>query len=303
MTEHFILKQTMAELQNDIQQLIDIISSSQPSFVGFNIQRITKADEKKCMLSGIDELSVSPLKEWNQLHTVLKSWSSFYSNISMSTQYVDRLPGIVVINDSSEEILGLIRKINKLKDDIANIVRKNRNPYQRHEFIHHVFPGIMTEQVYRHIHLISVPVTNAWFNWTSRPVPKSMTIEQCITFLKAQSDKPKYLYIEEEWKAMINSTIESIRVSNFSSIQRYKAFKVFPTIELQYIDEDGIKKRIKKNATTPFILCMQPTTALPKYTNLNNYSATEHSRSKTPKLSKNKVMINKVLGLVGVNKF
>jgi hypothetical protein len=292
------LKLAMSDLISHVKLLIKLCVAQDPNFVGFNIERITKTNEKEVIRRGIDNLSVDTLASWSELYTVLDAWGKFYKSDELSTKFVDRLPGIVVINGYQEEIISTVETINELKSLVATIVRNNRDHFERHEFIHTTFPFIMTEQVYRKIHVFSDHVTNTWFNWASRPVPKTFTIDEACVHLEQIRERPKFMYTPNEWQAIIDVCKNDFRSGLFSRIQKLKEFRVLPTVELQYIDDEGVKKRSKRNATTPIILLGQKDDIFPKISLLGNYKAAE-KRKKT-KLSKNKIMINRQLGFVGV---
>ena len=156
----------------------------------------------------------------------------------------------------------------------------------------------MTEQVYRHVHYFEHEVTNVWFNWASRPVPKTFTIDEAITMLTDQLDRPKYLMSQEEWTRMITKTINNVNSGMFDYIQQIKEYRVLPTVELQYIESVDVKKRKKCNATTPIILLGQSNNQVPKYSALNAYVSKR--KNKVMKLSPNKTLLNSYLKLVGV---
>ncbi|WP_448248368.1 DNA replication terminus site-binding protein [Thalassotalea agariperforans] len=297
-TEQLI--KTMDQLNSLTKQLIECCQSQQPQYIVFEIEKIKTDDEDKVLRDGIQSLNVSPLFDNNprQLYQVLASWKQFYKADGYSTKFVDRLPGIVVITENCQMIKTLVDKINRTKDIIASIVRNGRDQYERHKFIHDTFNFIMTEQVYRHIHYFEHDVSNAWFNWARRPVPKTYSIEQALKMLEEQFNRPKYFIAEKDWQQMITAAINDVNSGTFDYIQQLKDYRVLPTIELQYINEDNIKKRKKSNATTPVILLGQNNKTLPKFSNLKAYI--NKNKDQAIKLRTNKTMINPYLKLVGV---
>lgn len=300
MSDATLFKTTYALLEQEVNTLIALIAKQNPAFLGFEIERITKEAEKEALLNGITSIKVKPLNQWQHLYAVLGSWKTFTKDIeTYSSKFVDRMPGIIVALENTEQIIQIVSNINNLKDELAFIVRKRRNTQQRHEFIHQQQAWVMTDQLYRHIHLMLDEVTNVWFNWTSRPVPKRMSLQEATDYLSRKKNKPKFLFSNEEWQAIINNAINDVNSGLFSHVQRYKAYRVFPTVEFQ-INENGQKKTIKKNATIPIILLGQKENCLPRYSLLGDYCNEAHKGSMGPKLGPNKTMICSLFGLVGV---
>ena len=282
------------------RQLVNLCGQQRPAFVGFDIEKITVENEQSILSDGINSLAVKKLMSANDRAQLFNSWGHYFKVTGLSTKFVDRTPGIVVITEDVSQIKSLITNINTCKDNVASIVRANRDQYERHQFIHENFPTIMTEQVYRHIHYFEHEVTNAWFNWASRPVPKMYSTEAALELLDQQFKRPKYNLSANEWQALITNTMNEVKSGKFDYIQQIKEYRVLPTIELQYIDNEHAKKRSKSNATTPFFLFGQPNNYLPKYSTLSPYI--NKRKNKKTKLSANKTMINPYLKLVGVKK-
>lgn len=298
-----LVKNEMASLIEKIELFKNEISKTKPAFIAFDIQKITKEDEKHFIHKGIDFLQVNELSQWNDLHIILNSFSDFYRDISLSTKFVQRMPGIIVVNENKELLISMIDAINLSKAEIANIVRNGRNSKQKHEFIHSVFTGIMTHQLYREINYLTESVSNVWFNWNSRPVPKSMTLEKADKYVKDKQELTPLWCEKSEWLTITNSALNEINSGRFESIQKLKEFKSFPTIEFVTLDpETGFKKKIRFNATTPFILFSQEKNILPQLSKLGNFEAKENNKKFRYSNSKNKLMICSQLNLVGVIK-
>ena len=290
----------MKDLKALNAELIELCAQQKPAFIGFEIEKIKTEMEKNVLRNGINSLDVNVLQEWTKMHRVLDSWGSYYKAADYSTKFVDRTPGVVVITENISHIKSLINNINKLKDELAFIVREGRDQYERHEFIHKAFNGIMTEQVYRHIHYFDKEVTNIWFNWASRPVPKSYKIKDALKMLDKKMSRPKYLISTKEWESMIERIKIEVKSGGFDSIQQMKEFRVLPTIEMQYFEGIGVKKRKKSNATTPILLFGQKENTLPKYSTLNPFI--NKNPDKQMRIGANKTLINPYLKLVGVKK-
>ena len=129
-------KIVMEKLNQKLTTLIDLVSGLQPPTIGFNIESITKEQETNILKNGIKELKVEILNQWHHHYSVYTAWRAFYKDFKYSTKFVDRLPGLVVINENKHEIKTLVNDINTLKDELATIVRNGRNTQQKHGFIY-----------------------------------------------------------------------------------------------------------------------------------------------------------------------
>lgn len=288
----------MAQLMSSLESLISLVSAQKPFFVGYDIERITKEDEKTCIAQGVKTLDVKILNHWTQLHKVLNAWKDFYAPQTGSTMFVHRLPGFVTIIENQDEVLELVNSINLIKDNIAKTVRKNRDKHQRHTFIHTAFPGIMTEQLYRKIQFKTDHVNNVWFNWARRPVPKSFTLEEAVAHVEKLKSIPPIDYNQTDWVVRLDKVINNINSGCFVSIQKLKEFRLLPTIEFNMIIDEQ-RTRSRHNATVPFILFGQMKKLNPTYSELLPFD--KASRNNTSAFdATTKEMIDPYLSLVGV---
>lgn len=284
----------LAKLNTD---LVDLCAKHNPAFLGFKIEKISKEDEMEILRHGVNYLDVQALEHWTELHTVLNAWGSFYKADGFSTRFVDRVPGIVVLNNEQDTARELILLINEAKLAVKEIVQKNIGTQQRHQFIHLDRTSLMTEHVYRQVHCFDYPVANVWFNWASRPVPKTFTIKEAEKYLMGAIKKPRFMSDPQFWEQRVLQCIDKVKSGQYSKIQKLREYRVLPTIELQYLDELGQKKRKRSNATTPILLLGQDANILPKISRLKPY--VKKIDDKPLRLSPNKEMIFEPLALVG----
>lgn len=293
-----VVTQLMFDLVTQTTLLIEMISKQSPYFVGYQIERIAKDEEKNCIVAGVKHLSVNALTQWTELQTVLNAWKDFYAPLTSSTMFVNRLPGFVIVNEEKESVLALVTSINTLKDDFANTIRHNRDKHQRHDFIHRTFSGVMTEQLYRKIQIKTDHVNNVWFNWVSRPVPQMYSLDDAVIYVEKKKSVPPIEFSATEWKARLDITISKITSGRYRKIQKLKQFRLLPTIEFNLI-KDGEKKRNKHNATIPFILIGQEHNTVPKFTPLTDFDIGDKDQKK-PFIKSNKEILDDFLELVGI---
>lgn len=307
MNEQILLKKQMSILSDRLNILEALILSESPKTIGFDVSSVTIEQESDLIHNDVRLFEVDRIID--KPERVVSFWKQFYKDDGYSTKFVDRMPGLVVVNKNKEDVRLLVAEINQLKANVASTVRAEslvkgklkhgRSTAEKHEFIHQLFPRIMTEHVYRNIHIIEHDVTNAWFNWVSRPVPKKLSVEAARDHLYNQMNRPNIGFVASEWNALIEASLVKLQTEQPKYVQVQKQFKVFPVMPFKFISAEGEIKRNTKNAITPFILLGQSNQQLPKYTNLSTYDSRQLPK-RTPRLMTNKLMINDELGLIGV---
>jgi hypothetical protein len=285
------------ELDRQHCVLRTLIHQNMKHYLGFSISGVQIKEEQDVLANGFTHIPVCVLRATADIPSFLSAWTRYGAGENMSTRFVYRMPGIVVV-PYNEMIIETVADINRLKSSIAAFVRMNRTPEQRHEFIHERFPGIMTEQLYRKINLEHGHIKNAWFNWTRRPVPRAYTKDQAIAFVTNQQERPRNMEVPSIWKARMEALAQDMRYSRVKRYQRYKLYKALPTVTLNKRQSDGTFVRLPKNATTPIILMGQDDLHLPTYSELGDYHAPVDSP--TFSMGKNKILLDSSLKLVAV---
>lgn len=310
-----------------MRTFLDLLSRSSTQSVGYTIEEIEEADEVAAQENGVEYLNVTELdtsepaihKQLIKRLGQLKKDKPTYS-----TRFVSRFPGLIVVERHHETLLKMVKEINECKQLMANQVRfvedaptgiaevdaqlniVERDKYQRHQFIHSVAPGIMTEQLYRNIHVVESHVTNCWFNWTQRNVPKNyfnrtetiklaqvdeergrkkrIITDDVRTYLTYLEQRPQDGFTETTWSEKIDA-IRS-RFSEFHYLQRQRVLRNMPICTYQYRDRDfeqandGKKPRNTKNVTTPILLFGQPDYQLPTVSKLPDWDLSERASKK-----------------------
>lgn len=307
MSDETQAKLLMAELKAHIKSLISILNADENlKFVGFEIEPVKLDDEESVLANGRSRISVKKLSDWQHRLKVLHYLGSFYSSDGHSTRFVSHMPGLIVSSLPPEVVICLIEQINKTKSDLHELVagkhlkpKPLRNHKERHEFIHNAFPAIMTEQVYRKIPYTTRKVRSVWFNWIyKRQVNKVYDKDGAIAWLQKQIDRPKGLFIQEDWKAKIKSVIRDIEIGGFKSIQREREYRTFPELAYSYYDDDK-RKTATINATMPWIMLGQATNSLPGGTDLGDFDRATVKISGVPRGSTIEPLFS-ALKLVGV---
>lgn len=281
--------------QSLIRELTSVLKSVSKQSIGFEIEEILAVEEEIAQEQGVDKLLVTSLDtDVVSIHSnVCNSLSTIYkTDPAYSTRFVSRFPGLILVENEHDTIRKLVAEINSLKHEMGLAVRyvdetpigdkahdknlRTRDKYQRHQFVHKVLPGVMTEQLYRNIHIIEEEVTNCWFNWTQRQVPKNYFQDDVHAFLNFLKERPQENFTFEQWDMKIEGIRE--RLSEFHYLQKKRVLRHMPICTYQYKDEQGKLVRNTKNATTPFLLLNQKSKALPTYSDLKNWDSSERNK-------------------------
>lgn len=288
----------LKSIKDNIEKLVDMISTQNPDYVGFEIEEILRVNEAKCMNGGIESLEVNMLDEWHHCNRALNAWGKFNKSYEISPVFNFRLPGFVAINSEHEKVAELVGIINTEKKVLHDLVKSGRkHNIARSEFIHSVNSSLITEQVYREISLISDEVKTVWFNWATRNTPKIFTIEEFEKHIKTKRKKVPIEYSDTQWNLKMAHLEKECSSGKYVSIHRFKRRQAFPVIELNFVDKKI--KRQQRTATTPYILNGQINGA-PSFTALKPYSKADMFKSESITLPENKVWIDEELKIIGI---
>lgn len=294
---------TLHILKTELDTLITVLTTmlandSKLKFVGYEMSPVLACDEAQVLSHGQQQIAVTQLSQWQHLWTVLNYYQRFLVADKCSTRFVSRMPGIIVSSLPATIVMSVVEQINAKKDQIKAVIQKGRNHQQRHQFIHQLFPQIMTEQLYRHIRFSQLPISRVWFRWeTSRQVNKTYSNQDAIAWLEQQRHKPKGLFEATEWLAAINNAVEQIELGKYKYVQRERQYRVFPHCEYSYYLDDE-RKTGKFNPTSPWLLLEQPHNALPGGTPLKSFQRL--TPLKKTQLKAKSQSIFKPLKLIGV---
>ena len=276
MNAEYEVKMLMAQLNGLLDALTDLLDSDEKlQFIAYRPELVSIKDEKDVLANGRKRIKVEVLDQWQHKLTVLDYYKKFYATEGYSTRFVSRSPGVIVSSLPAKMVINLVNQINLVKDNIKAIVQKGRDHLKRHEFIHQLFPQIMTEQLYRHINISQRQIRSIWFSWCSkRQVNQSYNIDEAIQWLAEQGAKPRKPFTEQEWQAHIDAVITKIQNGRYKNIQRQRTYRTFPVADYSHY-EDGKLKTNRINAIMPWILLDQPEIKLPPGTGLTSFVAKE----------------------------
>lgn len=321
MSDINLLQTHYSNLVREVDTLIDACLALEAQFIGHSVSARTKPSEDDFLNSQQEKVSaqqpinVEVLGEWQHRAICLSAWKEFKTQPHQDTKYVARWPGLVAVQDNHQQIRDRITYINQAKDDIAHFVQQplpaeeakklnrkhRRTTQQKHEFIHTALPRVMTEQLYRHIHIIEEHVTHAWFNWVSRPVPRTYNQLEAENLVESAIDDAIDRDSDSIYIDQLEATLVEIKKDKYFYFQVRKQSQPLPTLVYQtreLVGDEWVAKRYTRNANIPFVLMGQPNGQLPKVSHLAPYNPlTKRTTKKRP--LKNKELLNATLNLYG----
>lgn len=268
--------------QSLMRQLLKQLELTVEDFKLFHIEDIKAIDEENVREHGVDFLEVTSMHDDVHRSAAISALSKTSKAIGESTLYVSRSPGLLLVNDQQDDIRQLLDDINAIKDTLANAVRyidmptgdtkidanlPKRDKHQRHKFLHDALPGVMSEQLYRHIYYIDEPVSHVWFNWVQRPVNRKMDHASARQYLNEQRVRPRDEFTPTQWDLRMDEAVVALDAFDFFETKRL--LRNMPIMTYQYTDDT---RRNTKNANMPVILFGQGTHGLPKTSELKHWN-------------------------------
>jgi hypothetical protein len=290
--------------------LLSLLNNNVIDFRFFQIEDIAAIDENDVREHGAKFLQVIPMHDARFRNEAIRYLNKTSKAIGHSTLYVSRAPGLLLVNHSQAEIIEVIHQLNSAKDKLALSVQykteyddpkkfyaeeNKRDKYQRHKFLHDALPGVMSEQLYRHVQFIDEPVSNVWFNWVQRPVNKKMDKVSARTYIYNQIPRPRDQFTASQWKLRLEEVLE--RFGEYDFFETKRLLRNMPIMTYKYSEQS---KRNTKNANTPVILLNQQSEGMPKTTDLQNWDRDGRQRKPRPIIGLTKQLLIPSLNFYGV---
>ena len=119
--EHLLL------LQNNLS---DFIRRSTNLLMGYKIEQILKINEQKIAKNGLQSLHVEPATR----EKIITFHQAYIRNITLSTKFVERLPGLIIINQNHQVINDLVININKQKTQLLDQIKEKTNGFEEFHY-------------------------------------------------------------------------------------------------------------------------------------------------------------------------
>lgn len=190
-----------------------------------------------------DFIPVTELSGADALHAALHAWGHVFAEAGENTRLVYRLPGVIHIPASDPVLIQrLVESINAdrfMFRDLITTSEELAHPEHRFEFLHapHMFPGLITLQMYRQIHASFNPnLTSVSFSWANKNVIQNTTREKLLKSLtRARNHPPPNTTNSEAWVKQVEHEISIVEaLSPSASLQHRRPVPVIPQAWLQH---------------------------------------------------------------------
>ncbi|HFI9381284.1 TPA: DNA replication terminus site-binding protein [Vibrio parahaemolyticus] len=241
------------ELLNDLGDIIH--SSSLVSAQVFQLPRIAIGEEH----NKISEIRVSTTSGDAAFFKAMNAFSKIYAEDGMSRKSVFRLPGYIQIDTDRSKIRALVSAINYEKNQFKELVKQIEGAKKKHDIVHGLFPGLITKQLYRRLHVVSSDISLLGFCWAQRFVTTKTTRERVIDKIKGQIKNPPLNCDPDEWETFLNREITDIqRLPANIELRHKRPAKVNAVVNLDCDDTPQLSAHLPLIIVQKSPICVSP---------------------------------------------
>lgn len=228
------LRETMSHIVEAINELKEFIAAT-PVAAGmvFELPPVL-AEEEHAPVTFIPVTSHSD--PFSAAAMACRAIGQFYASpgSNVSTKSTFRLPGCLLLTPVNvAHGLQLIERVNTLKQQFADIVAENiPETNKRFVVLHeHLFPGLITLQLYRKIIAVAHPLQSIRFSWANKQSITSPTREELLTQLKRAQQKPGRSLLPDDYEAWVESVAKEINL--IQSLPGDSQFRIRRPVKVQ----------------------------------------------------------------------
>lgn len=208
-----------------------------------------------------------------------------------STQSPFRLPGYLLVETPNvQHGFQLVKHINHLKKSFSNIViHAIPQVSQRFPLLHdHLFPGLITLQLYRHIIATDTPMQSIRFFWANKQSIVCLDQKSVLESLYRAQVNPGRSFLAEDyehWFASVEDEIALIKsLPDNTQFRIRRPVPVQPMIRFAPVPAPHHQAKAM-SCPLPAIIFMRQSTQLPFIRPLETYQAfdVKHRRQPTPR--------------------
>ena len=192
-----------------------------------------------------------------------------------STRSATRLPGalcIQVTQEERDELNELSTTINRAKQHFQQLITVDSEltSAERFPFVHQHFPGLLTLNVYRSLHVLpSVDSVN--FGWANKHVIKRLSRQQVIEQLEKslKAKRGRAPWTREEWAVRVNEELRLIQ--EFPHDVRLKIKRPVKVQPIARLWQSAQQKQTQHACPSPLIITCLAGETLPELGSLLDY--------------------------------
>lgn len=283
------LRHLMTQIHESTLNLKDFISSCElVDAAVYSLPSISPEHES----DPVSYIDVKPCTEpFQALTMAMHCYGQYYAPINrkISTRFTVRMPGYLFLKSDHVDIgLSLICQLNSLKQQFESFVVKHIPVQdQRFKILHeHLFPGLMTLQLYRQIIVSEQHLRSVRFFWNNKMSILKRTRDEIISGLrKSQVNPGRSLLADEKesWFDAVEREIELISNCSFDTEFRIRRpIRVQPMVRFSTFYPNDIKPK-SMACPMPAIVFLPPHSQPPKVRALSSYSETDIKHRRDPK--------------------
>lgn len=200
------IKLQMSEIKALFCELVDTVSLDDlVAAEVYKLPLVPQGEEHKQIL----EIPVQTVKGKAAYFEALRSFSKFNADKGVSTKSVFRMPGFIQLATPKDKIQKIINQINERKFLLKSEVQKINGAKKKHDFIHSLYPGLITKQVYRKLYAQD-DISSLSFIWANKFVTNKTSKKEVVKLLnKHKTISPMSLDLDD-WISFIDREIETV---------------------------------------------------------------------------------------------
>jgi DNA replication terminus site-binding protein len=205
-----------------------------------------------------------------------KAYLDFYMKEGMSSKFVYRCPGVIQLKADvglSDAIDFMVRRVNGLKIQFADLVDSLGDRDTKFEVVHHCFRSIITMQVTRRIYLKHNALQSVGFTWGQNTSSNRLSKDAAIKYLERAGKYTRKVDGPLSWDELVERDIRKLQGLP-SSAQLSKRRVLRPVTMMNVRDADG--KNLRLDGGLPLIVLNQKSNF--KINTLNPYDLEKRRR-------------------------
>jgi DNA replication terminus site-binding protein len=233
---------------------------------------------KGAELQPIESIQVRKIQGQEAINAAIRHYTRLFmqqQSDTVSTRSATRLPGVIFLSGSQAQLQSIqqqIVDINHCKQALENLITNESglSSEARFPFVHQHFPGLITLNAYRKIHLVPSP-TSVNFGWANKHFIKHTTKAEVLIKLdkSLNSGRTKAPWTRSQWLQLLQAEQKTIQALPDEVILKYKRpVKVQPIMRLWYA---ASRRQQPLACPSPLLITCAKNQQLPSIGQLNNY--------------------------------
>jgi len=186
---------------------------------------------------------VSAISGDSAMREVLAGLGRFYGNDALSTRFVYRLPGVVVLPyPSADDLIPLITQVNQAKADFKALVDSIEGRDQKFELVHAACKMLVTLQLTRKLQSVNVgDLKSVGFSWSRKPGVDKLSIEEGVKKLQTLLEKSPKRF-DANWAALREEELANLSRLKNGWLEVRRTLRPKPVCNIRSLTGEQIQK-------------------------------------------------------------